>query len=144
VPDIALEPVSPDVVLPSESAALPGAHRGGFTTPPTAPLELAHVGHGEPAPEGTPAAGTATLPVATSATWNPGAYALLFAIAGLAASLVVGWLFPLGIVGVVFAVIALRRPTQRRMGGWALALALVSLVYSAGWLAYAAVQAGLL
>lgn len=137
-----VEPPSPDVVLPGVAATLPGAHRGGFATPPTAPVDL-------PLPEPVepvgfvPAAGTVTLPVSTSASWNPGSYALLFSICGLVASLVVGWLFPLGIIGIVFAGIALRRPGQRRRGAWGLALGLMSLAYSAGWLVYAAVQGGL-
>jgi hypothetical protein len=139
-----IEPASPDVVVPSSTAGLPGAHRGGFATPPTAPVELAQLVPVEAPREFVPTTGTATLPVATSASWNPGTYALLFAITGLTASFVVGWLFPLAIIGVVFAVIALRRPSQRRRGAWALALALLALIYSAGWLVYAAFQAGIL
>ncbi|WP_460774500.1 hypothetical protein [Microbacterium sp. GXF7504] len=138
-----IEPASPDVVVPGESVALPGAHRGGFTTPPTAPVDIALPQPVEPA-EFVPTAGTATIPVTTSATWNPGPYALLFAITALAVSLIVGWLFPLGVVAIVFAVIALRRKGQRRMGAWALGLALLSLAYSAIWLVYAAGQGGLL
>ncbi len=137
-PPLRIEAPSPDVVIPGAATGLPGEHRGGFTTPPTAPVELAaFVPRGPDEDEdAAPRRGTASIPVTTSATWNPGAYALLFAITGLVASFVVGWLFPLGILGVVFAAIALRRPSQRRRGAWALPLAILSLLYSAGWILF--------
>ena len=143
VPEIAVEPAPPEVLIAGETTVLPGAHRGGFTRPPTAPVDVAIPHPVELEEEFTPT-GTATLPVTVAATWNAGPYALLFAITGLAVSLLVGWLFPVGIVAIVLAVIALRRPDQRRMGAWALGLAITSLVYSAIWLGYAAQQAGLI
>lgn len=73
-----------------------------------------------------------TLP--RSASW-----ALTFAVLGLVMSLVVGWGFPVGIAGVVLAILVLRQPGERRgMAVWALCLSLLSLLYSAGWLWWAA------
>lgn len=67
-----------------------------------------------------------------------------FAIVGLIASFVVGWAFPLGIVGLVCGVRSLRRGTESRaVAVWAIALAVLSVLYSVGWLVWAAFQAGL-
>lgn len=121
------------------AAALPGAHQGGFQRALTAPTEITESTHLEqpvsppvqwaPAPDVLP----------RSATW-----ALGLAIVALALSLVVGWAFPLGLVAIVLAILALRRPWERRATAvWALALAGLSVLYSAGWLAWAAHQAGL-
>ncbi len=71
-----------------------------------------------------------------------GTVALALAIPALAASLLVGWVFPLGIAALVCGVLAVRTPQQRAAGIWAIALAAASLLYSTGWLVYAAVQAG--
>jgi hypothetical protein len=72
-------------------------------------------------------------------------WALAAAILGLAASMFVGWGFPLGIVAVAAAGMALRRPGEsRQVAGWALALGILSLLYSAIWIAWAASQATLL
>jgi hypothetical protein len=71
-------------------------------------------------------------------------WALAFSIAGLAASLFVGWGFPIGLVGVVSAILALRRPLESRsVAVWALVLGIVSVLFSAGWLLYAASRANL-
>ncbi|MFT4306483.1 MAG: hypothetical protein QM604_06295 [Microbacterium sp.] len=126
-----LEPPSPEVALPDVAAVLPGEHRGGFTTPPTAPVETTALeAHGWQPDVGAPVA-------APAVPWRPGVYALVFAIAGLAASILVGWAFPLGVVGLALGVVAARRRDQRTTGVWAVVLAATSLVYSAGWLAYA-------
>jgi len=70
--------------------------------------------------------------------------AAALSIGGLLASLFVGWAFPLGLVGVVSAILALRRPLESRaVAAWALVLGVVSVLYSAGWLLYAASQANL-
>ena len=59
-------------------------------------------------------------------------------------SLFVGWGFPIGLVGVVSAILALRRPLESRaVAVWALVLGLVSVLYSAGWLLFAASRANL-
>ena len=71
-----------------------------------------------------------------------GTVALALAIPALVASLVVGWVFPLGIAALGYGVAAVRMPRERAAGVWAIALAAASLVYSAGWLVYAAAQAG--
>ena len=71
-------------------------------------------------------------------------WALAFAIAGLVVSMFVGWGFPIALVGVVTAGIALRRPQESRaVAAWALVLGIVALVYSAGWLVWAATSTDL-
>ena len=70
-------------------------------------------------------------------------WALGFSIVGLAVSLFVGWGFPLGIAGVVAGILALRRPLESRgVAIWAIVLGAVSILYSAGWLVFAAFTAG--
>ncbi len=65
-------------------------------------------------------------------------WALAVAIVGLLVSLVVGWGFPVGIIAIVTAIAALRRPDSRRQAaGWALALGILSVLYSALWIAVA-------
>ena len=60
-------------------------------------------------------------------------------------SLFVGWGFPIGLVGVVSAILALRRPLESRaVAVWALLVGVVSMLYSAGWLLYAASRAELI
>ena len=66
-------------------------------------------------------------------------WALTVAITGLIVSLVVGWGFPVGIIAVITAIAALRRPGRRRQAAaWALALGVLSILYSALWIAVAA------
>jgi hypothetical protein len=68
-------------------------------------------------------------------------WALGIALVALAVSFFVGWGFPLGLAAIVVAVIALRRPWERRsVAVWALVLGVLSVVYSAGWLVYAALE----
>ena len=69
--------------------------------------------------------------------WISG-WALVAGIIGLASSLFVGWAFPIAIVAIVVAIIALRRPIEPRAPAvWAIVLSTAALVYSAGWLVYA-------
>lgn len=71
-------------------------------------------------------------------------WALTFAVLALAVSTLVGWGFLIGILGVILSLLALRRPWESRtMAVWALVLSLVSLLYSAGWLWFAASQGDL-
>ena len=66
-------------------------------------------------------------------------------IAALVVSMFVGWGFPIGLVAIVTAIIALRRPLESRaVAVWALVLGAVSVLYSAGWLLFAASRADLL
>ena len=70
------------------------------------------------------------------------AWALAFSIGGLVFSLFVGWGFPIGLVGIVSAILALRRPLESRaVAVWALVLGIVSVLFSAGWLLFAASRA---
>ncbi|HWT32664.1 MAG TPA: hypothetical protein VN107_02800 [Microbacterium sp.] len=66
-------------------------------------------------------------------------WAVVIALLGLAVSFFVGWGFPLGLSAIVVAIVALRRPWESRaVAVWALVLGTLSVVYSAGWLIYAA------
>ena len=136
--------VSPDIDLAQDASPLPGAHRGGFLRLPTAPVPLTvetapHEPGGEFTPDDTQWASTESGPYRGLAGW-----ALAFAIAGLVVSMFVGWGFPIGLVAVVSAIIALRRPLENRaMAVWAIVLGTMSMLYSAGWLLYAAMLANL-
>ncbi|WP_106816602.1 hypothetical protein [Microbacterium timonense] len=139
-----VEPASADVDLAEDASPLPGAHRGGFSRLPTAPVAVTvETAPSEPGGEFTPDATAWSEDDPTSHGGLAG-WALAFAIVGLLVSLVVGWGFPIGIVAVVSAVVALRRPVESRpVAAWAIALGVVSILYSAGWLLYAAFQANL-
>lgn len=64
-------------------------------------------------------------------------WALAVATLALLGSLFTGWLVPLGSTGVILAALSLRRPTDgRRAAVWALCLAVLSLVFSVGWLVW--------
>jgi hypothetical protein len=141
LPPTAIEPPSDDVAPVEAESALPGAHRGGFERWPTAPVGV------------TP---TVTAPdLDAPVLWAPvaaeppsrgmSAWALTFGIIALIVSMFVGWGFPLGLVAIVTAIIALRRPIESRaVAVWALVLGAVSVLYSAGWLIFAASRGDLL
>ncbi len=129
----AIEAPSPDVEAGAASARVPGSPH--FTYLPTGPVPVSADG---PAETGT-VAWEPEPPAGRRAVVGP--WALGLAIAALAGALVVGWLVPLGITAVVAAIVALRRPVESRgVGWWALALGLLSLAYSAGWLLWAVPQ----
>ena len=131
--------------IPDETA-LPGAHRGGFTRLPTAPVGSAASG----VPSDASAASGHPLGVAEpDLEWimpdpphrGVSGWALTVAIAGLIGSFFVGWGFPVGLVAIVLSIVALRRPVESRLvSGWALALGILSVLYSVGWLLFAAHQ----
>ena len=74
-----------------------------------------------------------------------GPWALGLAIVSLAASFVGGWMLPLGLIAIVTAIVASRRPVERRgIVVWAIVLGALSVLYSAGWLLWAASRAGLI
>ncbi|MFB8388026.1 hypothetical protein ACFC3F_12895 [Microbacterium sp. NPDC055910] len=130
----AVEPPSPDVELAEDAVPLPGAHRGGFSRLPTAPVETTTEWH--PAEPGASAEWLLPPPPASRGV---AAWALGFAIAGLIGSLLVGWAFPVGLVGVIVGIVALRNPVENRTAAvWAVVLGAVSILYSAGWLLWAA------
>ncbi|MGX5772432.1 DUF4190 domain-containing protein [Microbacterium trichothecenolyticum] len=135
-------PVSPDVDLAQDASPLPGAHRGGFHRLPTAPVAVTvETAPAEPGGDFTP---DDTSWTATDSAFHRGlaGWALAFAIVGLIVSMFVGWGFPIGLVAVVSAIIALRRPQESRaMAIWAIVLGTLSIIYSAGWLLFAAAQA---
>lgn len=71
-------------------------------------------------------------------------WGLAFSIVGLLASFVVGWAFPVSVVGLLTGMMALRRPFENRSAAvWALVLGITGLVYSIGWLVFAATSADL-
>jgi hypothetical protein len=137
----AVEAPSADVEVADEASPLPGVHRGGFARLPTAPIAVtSQTAPAEP--------GTSDDPLPT-ATWlvpppeeprrGVAGWALAFSIIGLVVSMFVGWGFPIGLVGVITAILALRRPLESRsVAIWALVIGLVSLLYSAAWLVWAA------
>ena len=137
----AVEPPSPDVAPVGEESALPGKHRGGFERWPTAPVGVTPVAT---APDlDAPVMWAPVEPRAPSR--GVAAWALAFAIIALVVSTVVGWGFPLGIVAIGTAIVALRRPLESRaVAVWALVLGSISLVYSAGWLLFAASRTDML
>ena len=131
-----IEPPTPDVEAAASTSVLPGEHRGGFARLPTAPI-------------GVPLELPAQLePPTQTAQWlapepsrpyrGIAGWALAFAVSGLAVSLFVGWGFPIGLVAIASAIVALRRPLESRaVAVWALSMGSVSVVFSAGWLLWA-------
>lgn len=143
-----VEPPSPDVALADEASPLPGAHRGGFHRLPTAPVGITEqIAPREPGTESGPTPTvTAQWLMASPAPPRRGlaAWALVFALLGLVVSLFVGFGFPLGLVAIVAGLLALRRALESTaLAWWAIGLAALSLVYSAGWLYFAATQTNL-
>jgi hypothetical protein len=137
--------VSPDIDLAQDASPLPGAHRGGFQRLPTAPVAVTvETAPAEPGGEFDPDAGP-WQPEESAFHRGLAGWALAFAIVGLLVSMFVGWGFPIGLVAVVSAIIALRRPLENRaVAVWAIVLGTLSILYSAGWLLYAAMASGFL
>ena len=121
------------------------AARGGFQRLPTAPVDLRfETAPAEPGTEDAPVAQW-LMPEPAPPRRGLAAWALVFSIGGLVASLFVGWGFPIGLVGVISAILALRRPLESRaVAIWALVLGIISVLFSAGWLLFAASRANLL
>jgi hypothetical protein len=140
-PDPVVEPPTADVAAADEASALPGVHRGGYLRLPTAPVAVTR--ESAPAEPGTdddapPVVAQWLMPEPEPQHRGLAAWALAFSIGGLVVSLFVGWGFPIGLVGVISAILALRRPLESRaMAVWALVIGVMSIVYSAGWLLYA-------
>jgi len=137
----AVEPPSPDVAQVEAESAIPGKHRGGFARWPTAPVGVVPI---STAPDLDAPVQWAPVEPATPSR-GMAAWALGFAITALIISMFVGWGFPIGLVAIVTAIIALRRPLESRaVAVWAIVLGVVSLLYSAGWLWFAASRTDLL
>jgi len=121
---------------------LPGEHRGGFSRLPTGPLGITEMS-APLEPSEAPSTDSWAMPTPPLRSALSG-WALGIAILGLVVSFFVGWTFPLGLIAIVTAVMALRRPIEdRAMGIWAICIAAASVVYSAGWLVFAAYSASL-
>lgn len=129
-----VEPPSADVVAASPAPRIPGAAREGYAQLPTAPVIVSAEGpvEGDRVEWGPP-------PEPRRAPVGP--WALAVAVVALAASLFVGWMLPLGVAGIVTAIVTLRRRGESRaVAVWALVLSIVSVLYSAGWLLWALPQ----
>jgi hypothetical protein len=108
--------------------------------PPTAPVVVTvPVAPGaSAAPEPKPEQELAWAPPAPHRPSALAGWALAVAIIGLIVSFVVGWGFPVGIIAIIAAIAALRRPgAKRQAAAWALALGILSVLYSALWIAVA-------
>jgi len=119
-----------DVAAPAAAPGeeIPPPHRDGDEEDgrlATAQLEMAAFGdHLVPYVPPTP------KPPRSVAPW-----ALTLAIGALLSSFFWGWLLPLSVVAVVVAIVSVRRPhDSRRIAVWAVVLAALSAVFSAGWL----------
>lgn len=132
-PDEQIPPAVPAAeAAPAETAALPGEHRGGYHRQFTDPVPITAAVHTEPDP---------LEPGARRSLPRSAGWALAFGILGLIASFLVGWGFPIGLVGAGLAIAALRRPWESRpVAVWGLCLSVLSVLYSAGWLWWAAAQ----
>ena len=132
-----VEPPSSDVAPVAAESGMPGSHRGGFERWPTAPIGVAP---GSAVPEHDPStAPEPPVPYRGLARW-----ALGLSIVALLLSTIVGWAFPIGLMAIVLAIISLRRPIESRTAAvWALVIGVVSVLYSAGWLWFAATQVDL-
>lgn len=138
-----VEAPSPDVVVPTDESALPGAHRGGFSRAPTAPIEIGAQVEGPQ--EFVPTTRTVVVPDDAAPPMSLAVLSLGFAVVGLIVSFVVGWGFPLGIVAIVLGALSLRRLVESRpLAVWGIVLGVLSLVYSGGWLMWAAYRSGML
>lgn len=130
----------------SPAPRVPGSTREGFQRFPTGMMDLpagAAVARADELSSGVPTwAGPAGSPATPAPYRGVTGWGLVFAIVGLLASFVVGWGFPISLVGLVTGAIALRRPAESRpLAGWSIALGITGLVYSAGWLLFAALSA---
>jgi hypothetical protein len=133
---ISMSAPSPDVDLGEDAPAIPGEHSGGFHRLPTGPVETT-VDSG-PSEEPEPEVRWLMPEPERRSGGSLSGWALTVAILGLIASFFVGWCFAIGIVAVILAIVALRRPVESRVvSGWALALGILSLLYSAGWIIWA-------
>ena len=118
-------PLPPDVRAAGSEVTVGETDDDGDGRLPTAQLEMA-------------AFGDHLIPYVPTAPPKPPSvapWALGVAIIALTAALVTGWLLPIGAIGAILAIVSLRRAhDSRRVAVWALALALLSVAFSAGWL----------
>ncbi|MGC5172968.1 hypothetical protein ACPW96_17815 [Micromonospora sp. DT81.3] len=136
------EPPTPDVDLDHAArpeARVPGVPSASFSRLPTGPVDAVTASHDEPDPTAPFPQWMVTPPIAPHR--GLGAWGLGFSLTGLISSFFVGWGFPISVVGIVLAALALRRPLESRpVATWALVLGILGLVYSAGWMLWAAAQ----
>lgn len=138
-----IEEASSEVERPAGSARLPGARRDGYTRFPTGPVGIEPVVVSGPRVD-QPLDWEPTGPIQVSAKPSLLApWALLAAIVALIASFFVGWGIPVALVSIVAAIMSLRRANESKaMGVWALVLASIATVYSAGWLIWSLGEMG--
>ncbi|MDQ1083028.1 MULTISPECIES: hypothetical protein [Microbacterium] len=121
-------PPAPGGDAPASGASLAAADQPFVDDPermPTAQLEMAAFGdHLIPYVPPVPPAPRSLAP-----------WALGLAILALTASFFTGWLLLLGVVALVFSALSLRRAHDSRgVAAWAMVLAVLSLLFSVGWL----------
>lgn len=140
-------PVPADADAPGPGSGASGAGAGGrYDRLPTGPVTFGQTETGPDADvhgvaEWEPTTGGDT-PAGDDARLAP--WALFAAIVALATSMFVGWGIPVALVAVMAAVMSLRRLNENReLAMWALVLGLCATVFSAGWLIWATMQAGL-
>ncbi|MDZ8274714.1 hypothetical protein R2Q81_02010 [Microbacterium aquimaris] len=140
--DPPVEQPSDDLAPVAGESRMPGEHRGGFSRLPTGPLGITGM-TAPPEPSVAPSTDVWSTPAPRLRSVLSG-WALGIAILGLVVSFFVGWAFPLGLVAIVVAVMALRRLVEdRAMAIWAICIASASVIYSVGWLVFAAYSASL-
>lgn len=132
-----------------EGAAVEGATRRQRSQKPVtdvAPIDDLDDGAFDSAPAEIDTTPRPALRGESTARWAPevpirkgyGGSALSFSLAGLAASFFVGWAFPLALIGLVLGIVAIvKREESTTLGVWSVGLAVLALVYSAGWLWWA-------
>ncbi|KAA9108502.1 hypothetical protein F6B43_09990 [Microbacterium rhizomatis] len=131
-----LDSPSADVEAAAQTSVLPGEHRGGFSRLFTAPVGVAEQAHVDPDEQEEWETVEPPRLYRGIAGW-----ALACSIVALITSLFVGWGFPVGVMGVIAGIVSLRRPVESRaVAIWAVVLGSVSVLYSAGWLVWAAIQ----
>jgi hypothetical protein len=134
-----VERPSAEVERPEGTASMPGASKG-YAKLPTAPvpIERESVTDAEQFAEAgwAPSTEPEHTDDARLAPW-----ALFAAIVALATSMFVGWGIPVAVVAVIAAIMSLRRPIENRaMAMWALVLGVSAVLFSTGWLIWAAMK----
>ena len=139
-----IEDARPEVGHPSGDARVPGVPAPEYSRLPTGPVGVSPMFESGPdtgpTPLWEPDTGERPSPPAREES-RLAPWALLAAVVALVASFFVGWGIPVAIVAVIAAIMSLRRPVESRaMACWALVLGILAIVYSLGWLIWAATQ----
>lgn len=151
------DPVAPRVEVvsvgaqgPASPLSLPGASKDGYLRLPTGPTAVTAQNRTSsrmtlhpwsPVEEAPVEWQPAELPEVAAAPLAP--WALAAAIISLVSSFFVGWGLPLAVLALIAGIMCVRRPSENRATGvWSVALSAVAVVFSAGWLVWAAWAVG--